>query len=80
MAWRIFLGFIFLSVLLYCVLQVAYATVPQTTNLPDLRASQPEAPAYWTKMPYGEEVRVFPKFPTLSFNLDSSGNMIYPYN
>lgn len=88
MGWRIGVAFFFLAVLTYCVLLLAYRIIPAKQTLPDpslpptLQAPlYGQIPADWTKMPWGEEVRVFPKIPKYpQLEIDSSGNLIYPLN
>ncbi len=90
MGWRLIVASVFLAILLSCVLWLAYRVIPSKRSLPDtnlppsLQAplhGQIPSTVFWTKLPWGEEVRVSPagpKYPELV--VDSSGNLLYPLN
>jgi hypothetical protein len=88
MEWRLLVASAFLAILLACILWLAYRVIPSKKALPDtnlppsiqvpLYGQVP--PAVWTKMPWGEEVRVSPKIPLYpQLEVDSSGNLLYPF-
>jgi hypothetical protein len=88
MGWRLFVGVFFLAVLTYCVLVLAYRVIPAKKTLPDTSLPPSiQAPLYgqipdtmmWSKLPWGEEVRVIPPGPKYP-QMDMSGNVLFPFD
>ena len=87
--WRLLLSFALLLILLASILSLAYRVIPPVQKLPNtdlppsiqapLFGQVPDTVVNWTKMPWGEEVRVFPTIPKYP-KLDISGNLLYPYD
>ncbi len=89
--WRLLLSAALLLILLASILSLAYQVIPPVRKLPNLdlppsiqaplHGQVPDSVIRWTKMPWGEEVRVFPTIPKYpKLEIDSSGNLLYPYD
>jgi hypothetical protein len=89
MEWRIGLALVFLLVLLFSVLHLAYSTIPPVRSLPpdvgDLPDRGPISPEYG-RMGYATMNNFRPMdetfkrvSPAFKFTMDASGNVIYPH-
>ncbi len=92
MEWRVGLALVFLLVLLFSVLHLAYSTMPtrhtppprEMGGLPGLSRG-PRSPEYGrvgyaTMNNFRPMDENFKKVsPSFKFNMDASGNVIYPY-
>jgi hypothetical protein len=88
MGWRLVVASAFLAILLSCVLWLAYRVIPAKQTLPDVNLPQSlQAPLHgqipdtmiWSKLPWGEEVRVIPPGPKYP-QMDVSGNVLFPFD